>query len=90
VLDEHITNDFANTIGQRATGGGVVAGEMVRVNEDGMEHLRLDQSGEVLPIGDTRGGGGVVINVYQQPGEDGVELSRRLGQELVRLGMAKA
>lgn len=83
-------SNASNSISGRATGGGVVAGQMVKVNEDGDEFWRADSSGEVIPLGDNRGGGGVVMNIYQQPGEDMMAFVKRLTDELVRSGVVSA
>ncbi len=51
--------------GGRASGGGVSAGQLYRVNEgEGRrEYFKPNMGGQVIPLGGATGGGGVVINM---------------------------
>lgn len=51
--------------GGRASGGHVVAGQMYRVNETGIEGFRPAGSGQIIPLGRMRGAGGGSVQVYQ-------------------------
>lgn len=49
----------------RASGGHVVAGNVYKVNETGVEGFRPAGSGQIVPLGRMNGGGGNVTQVHQ-------------------------
>lgn len=56
---------LGSLFGGRASGGHVVAGQMYRVNETGIEGFRPAGSGQIIPLGRMRGAGGSGVQVYQ-------------------------
>lgn len=51
--------------GGRASGGHVVAGQMYRVNETGIEGFKPSGSGQIIPLGRMRGAGGGGVQIHQ-------------------------
>lgn len=51
--------------GGRASGGHVVAGNMYRVNETGIEGFKPSGSGQIIPLGRMRGAGGGNVTIQQ-------------------------
>lgn len=51
--------------GGRASGGHVVAGQMYRVNETGIEGFKPSGSGQIIPLGRMRGAGGGRVQIHQ-------------------------
>jgi len=60
-----IASGIGSLFGGRASGGHVVAGQMYRVNESGIEGFRPSGSGQIIPLGRMRGAGGGNVQIHQ-------------------------
>ena len=60
-----IGSAIGSLFGGRASGGHVVAGQMYRVNETGIEGFRPAGSGQIIPLGRMRGAGGGNVQIHQ-------------------------
>lgn len=60
-----IGSAIGSLFGGRASGGHVVAGQMYRVNETGIEGFKPSGSGQIIPLGRMRGAGGGGVQIHQ-------------------------